>query len=523
MKPLRKVNDIYLSGSLLLVGLLLRLPSLRLGLWRDEGSTYFDALPTDLSEVIKTVTLCELNPPGFYLLMHQWMQWFGAGEVVFKLPALIFALLTIAAVYILGRVVGSPRIGFVAAALTTIAPEAIYYSQEARPYSLTALLSCLVVLLYCKALTSKHQKWYLFGFVLCASLLLYVQYTGLLLVGSLAVITPYLLWRRKGYVKIIPFALSFAAVFLLFTPWLPVFLTHLHTGSPWHEKIPLWMVPKRFIVNLIYFLPVWKHPIHLLFFVVLAGWLLFQTAKFLRLWRDTPMAILVTIMGLGAILVAALSYSGRYVFFLAPIAWILYSSCVIALWRYFDQIWKQYLYRFSLWGTVLLMSACLWLVYPNLSYALSVGNVAKSGLRSLAADAIRNPSQQIFYVLAPDHLAPAFGYYESQDGVPFYGFARWDRPELFRPQGYADIWQDPALLTMTMQRIQDKAKQGYSKLGFIRESPPEYANEYPYQPHKKTDQLLSRLRQTYPLVGKTDYPGKAEFVTLYLFDLRYRN
>lgn len=520
---MRKVNDIYLSGSLLLVGLLLRLPSLRLGLWRDEGSTYFDALPTSLSEVIKTVTLCELNPPGFYLLMHQWMQWFGAGEVVFKLPALIFALLTIIAVYMLGRVVGSPRIGFVAAALTTIAPEAIFYSQEARPYSLTALLSCLVVLLYCKALTSKHQKWYLFGFVLCASLLLYVQYTGLLLVGSLAVITLYLLWSRKGRLKIIPFALSFAAVFLLFTPWLPVFLTHLHTGSPWHEKIPLWMVPKRFIVNLIYFLPVWQHPIHLLLFVVLAAWLLFQDRKFLCLWRDTPMAILVTTMGLGAILVAVLSYSGRYVFFLTPIAWILYSSCVVTLWRYFNRLGKKYLYRFNLWGTVLLVSVCLWLVYPNLSYALTLGNQAKSGVRSLAADTEKIAPQHTFYVLAPDHLAPAFGYYESQDGLPFYGFARWDRPELFRPQGYADIWQDPALLTMTMQRIQDKAKQGYTKLGFIRESPPEYANEYPYKPHKKTDQLLSRLRQTYPLVGKTDYPGKAEFVTLYLFDLTSGN
>jgi hypothetical protein len=32
-------------GSLMLIGLVLRLPSLSLGVWRDEGSTYFNALP----------------------------------------------------------------------------------------------------------------------------------------------------------------------------------------------------------------------------------------------------------------------------------------------------------------------------------------------------------------------------------------------------------------------------------------------------------------------------------------------
>lgn len=521
LKRLRKGNNIYLLTCLLLLGLLLRLPGLRLGIWRDEGSTYFNALPTNIREVIETVTVCELNPPGFYLLMHQWMQWFGAGEVVFKLPALIFGLLTIAAVYMLGREVASPKIGLVAAALTTIAPEAIYYSQEARPYSLMALLSCLVVLMYCKALTSQDQKWYLFGFVICASLLLYVQYTGLVLVGSLAVITLYLLWRRKGDVKIIPFTLSFAAVFLLFTPWLQVFLTHLHTGSPWLDKNPWWMLPKRYIVNLIDILPLRVHPIHLLFVVLLVGWLLFQDAKFLRLWRSELIAILVTVVGLGIGLLAAFSFSGRYLFLLAPIAWIVYSIWVVALWQYFQQCWHHF--RTRMWATFVLLFLCGWLILPDLSYALSLGNVAKSGLRTLAADATRNNPEQTFYVLAPDHIGPSFGYYFSQHSIPYYGFVHWNHPELFRPQGYAQLWQNPSAVTMTMQHILDKAQQGYSRLGLIKQRSPENADEIRYKPYRQTDQLLSKLRQTYPLLNKTDYPGKLEFVTLYLFDLTSGN
>jgi len=147
---------------------LLRLPFLRLGLFRDEGSTYFDALPTTPGEVVRTVILCELNPPGFFLIMHQWMRWFGSQEIIFKLPALIFGLVLIAATYGLGRVVGSRTTALLAALFATLASAAVYYSQEARPYTLSALLSWLSVLLYCQAIRSKRQIPYLLGFVVCA-------------------------------------------------------------------------------------------------------------------------------------------------------------------------------------------------------------------------------------------------------------------------------------------------------------------------------------------------------------------
>jgi hypothetical protein len=121
LQSLKKLNHIYLVSGLMLLGLLLRLPSLCLGLWRDEGSTYFDALPSDLGKLIETVIYSELNPPGFYLIMHQWMQWFGSQEVVFKLPALFFGLLLIPATYGVGRVLSSHGAGAITATITTFA------------------------------------------------------------------------------------------------------------------------------------------------------------------------------------------------------------------------------------------------------------------------------------------------------------------------------------------------------------------------------------------------------------------
>jgi 4-amino-4-deoxy-L-arabinose transferase-like glycosyltransferase len=141
----------------MLIGLLLRLPGLGLGLWRDEAVTYFDARPETLAGLIQAVAHSELNPPGFFMIMHRWMQTFGASEVVFKLPALMFGLLLIPVTYGLGLAAGAARAGLMAAAVTALAPEAIYYSQEARPYTLTALLCCVVVLFYLRALA--HPRW----------------------------------------------------------------------------------------------------------------------------------------------------------------------------------------------------------------------------------------------------------------------------------------------------------------------------------------------------------------------------
>ena len=115
---MRQRKQLYIITSLICMALLLRLPNLfKLGLWRDEGSTYFDALPAQWSEVIKTVIYSELNPPAFFIVMHQWMQWFGAEEVVFKLPALFFGLLLIPAIYWLGSTAYSKKTGVLAAAL----------------------------------------------------------------------------------------------------------------------------------------------------------------------------------------------------------------------------------------------------------------------------------------------------------------------------------------------------------------------------------------------------------------------
>ena len=513
----------FLIIGLVLIGFLLRLPSLQLGLWQDEASTYFDALPNDFETIINTVIYSELNPPGFYLIMHQWMQWFGSQEIIFKLPALFFGLLLIPSTYALGRLTGSREAGLIAATVATFTQDAVYYSQEARPYTLAALLCCWVIFLYCKAIaTTKYQTWYLVTFVICADILLYVQYTGLLLIGSLIIITLLLLCNRTVNIKIMPFAIAFGTIFLLFMPWLPIFLTHLYTGTPWTSKDSFL---KALFGNISYTI---LEPRKAVFLCILLG-LGVKLKDFLAQIKETNYKhgifpeihtfILGTCFILLAVMQAILSYGGRYMLPFTPIAWAFYGSCFFALFQclsdFINSRWTGQWYRFS--RQVILVVIIVLLVFAN-KYDFYFGNINKSGIRALANDwELTKTQDKTMYILSPDFLGPTFGYYFAKHPVPFYGFARWDKPEIFSPIDYAEIWSNPTLIEDTEQRIQQEIQKGYTQLALIQVSEP--MGDAGKVKYSQINQFLARLKQKYSLLKKTDYPGQLQSVSLYLFDL----
>lgn len=515
-ESLQRSNDGYLVGGMILLGLLLRLPFLKLGLFRDEGSTYFDAVGSTLDKIIQTVILCELNPPGFFLLMHEWISSFGAQEIVFKLPAFIFGLLLIPATYKLGRVVSSQATGLLAALFVTLTPAAVYYSQEARPYTLTALLACLCVILYCYVLISRYHKQYLFGFVFCAASLVYVHYTGLLLVSSLAAVTA-LFWLRyqELNLRISPFIFAFGAIFFLFLPWLHIFLMDLSIQVPWEQKSHLWNFPNQLLDHLSYTIPLIR-PIQKLLslpvLLILGGRLflfLYKTEKISR--QQSLIFTLELTLGISTILEAFfLSDGSRYMFPLFPVAWVIYSYWLITLFQYLHSRKTKLPLKL---GFVLLL---IWiLILPNTFSTLYKGYQAlyhpKSGVRTLLAEVKKNNWQKTVFLIAPNLLAPSFGYYSAQMQVndPFYGFPSWNHPELLKLSDYIREIHDPTAVITTEQRIDEQAQRGYRQLALVTLAGPE---------DSQIKQLLAKLVLTYPLLLTKDYSGD-EAVTLELFSL----
>jgi mannosyltransferase len=138
--------------ALVVVGLLLRLWHLgSQGLWYDEWLTA-DATQGSFRAMVRHVAHVEGIGPTYFVGIWAWARVFGDSEVALRLPSVLFGVATIPAAYAAARALGQRRtVGLVAALIVAVHPMLIWYSQEARPYSLLALCGALSICAYVRA------------------------------------------------------------------------------------------------------------------------------------------------------------------------------------------------------------------------------------------------------------------------------------------------------------------------------------------------------------------------------------
>ena len=121
---------------LVLLGAALRVRGLgRESLWNDElDSVRVSAQPTAALVVAKTLR-GDGHPPTWNLILHAIRPYLGSSEAALRLPSAACGILSIVAIFALGRLLYGPAEGLVAAGLLAVLWCPIYYSQEARPYA----------------------------------------------------------------------------------------------------------------------------------------------------------------------------------------------------------------------------------------------------------------------------------------------------------------------------------------------------------------------------------------------------
>jgi hypothetical protein len=219
------------------------------------------------------------NGPLYTLFMHFWLKLAGSGEAALRTPSLLAGTAAVPLIYFLAKKISrNSLVSLLAAALLTVSPYQIRYSQDAKMYPLALLLTMASVYLFLTALENNHKsRWA--AYVALTTLSFYVHLMSVLIVAVEVCYFFIVVWRprrvraalagadnpapaRKSIIRRIKEAYKSRAVIalsLLTLPYLPIALWQAtalwngEVGKTWFQPVgPLAMLNtlgRRFGVN----------------------------------------------------------------------------------------------------------------------------------------------------------------------------------------------------------------------------------------------------------------------------------
>ena len=190
----------------------------------DELYLYAWVHDRGLLPMLKTVATKEKTPPLGFVLAWLADQVATVPQAV-RAPELIAGIALVPLVALLGRRAFGPTAGIVAALLAAASPMLIFYSVEARSYSLTAVLALASTLLLLKALDSGSRSAAI-GYALTAAASLLSHYTACGVLVAQAV-TAFVLWPKRRRL----IALAQLGPLLALLVWLPALLDQLKIST----------------------------------------------------------------------------------------------------------------------------------------------------------------------------------------------------------------------------------------------------------------------------------------------------
>ena len=276
---------------ILILGLVLRLISLNQSFWLDEATSGLVVRNFSLTEIVTKFSPGDFHPPLYYLILKVWSSFFGTSEIALRFPSIIFGLLTIYFVYLIGKELFNKKAGIIAGILLATSGLHIYYSQEARMYSLTALLVSYLVYLFLK------KKWFSFSIILLL--------VGMTDYPALLILPVFWILAGKDWKNL---AFSHLLLIISYVFWFPTFLKQLVIGSSLNSASPSWagllgtfsfknfaLIPVKFVFGRISFDDKYLYASIILLAAFLFGYLILKSIKSTRrvdsiiwLWLVVP-------------------------------------------------------------------------------------------------------------------------------------------------------------------------------------------------------------------------------------------
>jgi mannosyltransferase len=170
-------------GAIVLLGALLRFTTLDLQSYRyDEALTAGRVLHPSLFTTLSVVPNTESTPPFYFLVAWLWSRPLGTGEVALRSLSALAGTATIVVIYLGATTLLSRRVGLIAAAIVAVNPVMVWFSQDARSYSLAVLLTALSFLFFARAL-KRPSRSVLAAWAISSSLAIATHYFTGFVVG----------------------------------------------------------------------------------------------------------------------------------------------------------------------------------------------------------------------------------------------------------------------------------------------------------------------------------------------------
>lgn len=187
----------------------------------DEAQSLWIA--TKPVDTIIAITSEDVHVPLYSFLLHFWLQIFGASLSAARVLSFLFFLLTLPVLYLFVKESSSKAVALLSVTLFALSPFIMWYSGEARMYTLFTLVTSLSHLFFLRMIRTDGQEGKL-GYFISLLLGLYTHYFFVFLIATQAL---YVAWTMfKNYQEKVPQGFMkktygiIALASLCFVPWI---------------------------------------------------------------------------------------------------------------------------------------------------------------------------------------------------------------------------------------------------------------------------------------------------------------
>ena len=355
-----------------------------------------------------------------------------------RFPSAVAGVLSLPAIYLLGRRLAGRQVGLIAAGLLAVNPYHIWYSQEAKMYAIVTLLAIVSALLLVEALDSNNRRLWI-TYVIITTAMFYTHVATVLVFAAQAafVVLTYRKWRGRWRSILI-------AAACLTLPYVPIALWAIKVVSgdvyTWHADVGLIDALKTVGVSFATFRSEPEVEFR-------AGWLYFLLALAGGVWlllnrRSRPVGVLlvglalIPVVGLYVVSLRNSVFSDRYIIVALP-AYLLLGAVALAT------LGRSRVGALAGIAIATILISYTWVPVANVNRS----EIAqKEDWRGAYQRIAERAGEHDVFLLQPGYMISTLAYYGQQDerlqGHPVATVSVFDKPWITRETMIEELRED---------------------------------------------------------------------------------